>query len=235
MTTIAGILLDKDGTLFDFRSQWLRAYRAAALELAQAAGGDEALARRLLAHVGYDVGRDAFADRSPLLWATNERLAEAWAQAPELRALPDARSRILAHLEDALRYPPRPVTDLRALFERLRARGMKLGVATMDSGAAVRASLAKFALLDLVDFVAGCDDGFGLKPDPGMVLAFAAAVGLPPARIAVVGDSDADLLMARAAGCGMAVAVLTGATPRPVLDELADHVLDSIAELERLV
>ena len=43
----------------------------------------------------------------------------------------------------------------------------------------------------------------------------------------VVGDTSADLMMARNAGCRLAVGVLTGGTPRHVLDQLADHVLGS--------
>ena len=43
-----------------------------------------------------------------------------------------------------------------------------------------------------------------------------------------MGDTHADLLMARNAGCGLAVAVRTGGTPLHVLEALADHVLDDL-------
>ena len=55
--------------------------------------------------------------------------------------------------------------------------------------------------------------------------------GVPPARTAVVGDSPADLRMARSAGAGRAIGVLTGVGDRPTLEPLADLVLGSIAEL----
>ena len=54
------------------------------------------------------------------------------------------------------------------------------------------------------------DDGVPVKPAPDMVLRLCAAIGVPPARTAVVGDSAADLRMARAAGAGLAIGVLTG-------------------------
>ena len=65
-----------------------------------------------------------------------------------------------------------------------------------------------------------------------MAEAFCRATGLPARALAVVGDTTADLGMARAAGAGLALAVLTGATPPPLLAALADRVLASIALLE---
>ena len=50
-----------------------------------------------------------------------------------------------------------------------------------------------------------------------MVHAFSAAVAVPPAAIAVVGDTPHDLEMAHAAGAGLAIGVLTGASPRESL------------------
>jgi phosphoglycolate phosphatase len=48
----------------------------------------------------------------------------------------------------------------------------------------------------------------------------------------VVGDHLADLAMARAAGAGLAIAVLTGGCPAAALEAEADLVLPSIADLE---
>ena len=53
----------------------------------------------------------------------------------------------------------------------------------------LKASLGPHDILDLFDFKVGCDSGFGGKPDPRMVLAFCAALGVPPSAVAVVGDA----------------------------------------------
>ena len=86
-----------------------------------------------------------------------------------------------------------------------------------------------------IEFLAGADAGFGEKPGPGMALAFCAACGLSPAEVVVVGDTAADLMMARNAACAAAVAVLMGAATAESLAALADHVLPSVQELERLL
>ena len=155
-----------------------------------------------------------------------------WSAEPELAGIADVEQRLERHFSDLDAYPPAPVTDLLDLFGRLRARGLKLGIATMDGTAVTEATLVRIVARELIDFVTGWDGGHGTKPDPGMVLGFCAAVDVPPRETAVVGDNLADLAMARAAGAGLAIAVLTGGCPAAALEAEADLVLPSIAELE---
>jgi phosphoglycolate phosphatase len=232
---VRGILFDKDGTLIDFRATWLAAYRGAAAELASQAGLPPHFADELLGRLGYDAASDSFAETSPLLWATNDAVAARWAAMPELDGVADAPGVAHRHFDDGERYPPVAVGDLAGLLGRLRARGLRLGVATMDTTAKAHGTLAKLGLAGQLDFVTGYDGGFGEKPEPGMVHGFCAAVDLPPDAVMVVGDTAADLLMARAAGAAMAVAVLTGATPRHVLDRHADHVIEAVMNVETLL
>jgi phosphoglycolate phosphatase len=229
---IKAVLFDKDGTLIDYRATWLAANLAAASELAEAAGQERGFADELLRRLGYDPVADRFTEDSPLLWATNAEIATRWSAEPELAPVTDIVLRVERCFADQSAFPPIAVTDLAALFERLAARGLRLGVATMDNTAATEATLARFGLCERIAFVAGADSGFGLKPEPGMVLAFCTAIGLPPAAVAVVGDNLADIAMARAAGAGLAIAVLTGGCPAAALEARADLVLPSIAALE---
>jgi phosphoglycolate phosphatase len=230
---VAGILFDKDGTLIDFRATWVPAYFGAARELAAAspsAVGPDDLLRR----VGFEPSTGAFSDDSVLLWATNAQIAERWGREPELYGL-DVLAVIERHFNDLDRYPPRAVGDVAALFMRLREAGLRLGLATMDSAAQAVATADLLGVRHLLDVLIGADSGYGLKPEPGMVLAFCDAVGLEPAAVVMVGDTPADLEMGRRAGCGLVVAVLTGATPTHLLAPLADHVLADITELEPLL
>ena len=142
---------------------------------------------------------------------------------------------VLRHFADVGRYPPQPVGDVPALLGRLRRRGLALGVATMDDTEIAHVHLRHLGIAEQLDFVVGADAGHGAKPGPGMALAFCAACGLEPAEVIVVGDTPADLRMARNAGCAGAIAVLTGAMPARALAELADHVLPSIQDLERVL
>jgi phosphoglycolate phosphatase-like HAD superfamily hydrolase len=67
------------------------------------------------------------------------------------------------------------------------------------------------------------------------VPAFGAAFGFQPTEVAVVGDTSADLVMARDAGCAMALAVATGAIPLSQLAGRASHALPWMHEIETLL
>jgi len=229
---IRAVLFDKDGTLIDFRATWLPAYEAIARRLVDA---DQEAADRLLAAGGYDRARAYIDPSSALAAGTNGEIAALWAGLighNDVAALATWVNReFMRHAETCMV----PVTDLPPLFERLRQRGMRIGVATNDSEEALRAQIRRLGIDRLLDFFCGYDSGHGTKPGPGMVRAFARAVDLPAEAIAVVGDSLHDLDMARAAGAGLTIGVLTGASPRETLAPHADLIIGSIAELEPLL
>ena len=60
---------------------------------------------------------------------------------------------------------------------------------TNDAEITARTHARKLGLDTYLEFIAGYDSGFGIKPDPGPILAFARAVGVPPSETAVVGDT----------------------------------------------
>jgi len=108
----------------------------------------------------------------------------------------------------------RPMPGARAALDRLRAHGLRLGVVTNQSGLALgrftveqmRAVRARVEeLLGPFDTWQACphDDAANCgcrKPRPGLVIAAAAELGLPPERCVVVGDIGADIVAAQAAG-----------------------------------
>ncbi len=229
--TIRGVLFDKDGTLFDFQKSW------AAINLAagrHGAAGNEALRVELLRIGGVDpVTGHAAADG--LFAAGNAaEIAKAWIAAGspfEIHPLTEALDRIF--LDGASRMVP--ATDLPALFARLKAHGLKLGVASSDSAAAVREAAERFCFASSLDFACGYDSGFGYKPTEGMVLAFCRAVGLAPDAVAVVGDNVHDMEMGRRAGVALKIGVLTGTGSLRTLKAHADAVIPTIGDLEALL
>lgn len=230
---LRGVLFDKDGTLLDYHATWMPANRAVARMLA---GGDRRLARTLLIRGGWRAETGRVAAGSPLAAGDLADIAEAWADLLPRHVTAD-RKAFEARLDAIFiaNCTPTPVCDLRALLDALRGRGLKLGVATADSEAGARASLAPFGVLERLDFLAGYDSGHGSKPGPGQARAFCAATGLAPDEILVVGDNEHDVKMARAAGARAAIGVLTGTTDQAALSELADAVLPDVSGLARLL
>lgn len=217
---IDALIFDKDGTLFDFRLSWGAWTRSLLAELGDADG--------LLARVlGYDVARNDFAPDSPVIAMTTPEIADILLPHLPGQGLEELLARMNQLSADA---PMVPAVDLPVVLGALRARGLKLGLATNDTEIPARRHLAGAGVLELFDFVVGCDSGYGGKPAPGQLLGFVQQCGLTPARVAMVGDSLHDLDAGRAAGM-KAVAVLTGIATRSDLAPHADVVLTNISEL----
>jgi phosphoglycolate phosphatase len=228
---IRAVLFDKDGTLLDFQRTWGPINRKAAL---LAAAGDEQLARHLMTVGGFDPATGLTAPDSLLAAAHTVEIAAAWVEAGsplEVEALALALDDLFTRSAGGAV----PVTDLAAFFRRLVARGIRTGIASSDSEASIRATAAHFGFADAVDFSAGYDSGHGVKPGGGMVEGFCAAVGVPAAATAVVGDNLHDLAMARAGGAALAVGVLTGTGTRETLEPVADLCLPGIDHLEAVL
>ena len=220
---IEAVIFDKDGTLFDFRASWGAWTQNLLAELAQGPDHAAVLARVL----GFDPARADFAPDSPVIAMTTPEIADlVLPHVPQLSR--EALNAVMNRLAAAA--PMVPAVDLPAVLGGLRARGLKLGLATNDTEAPARAHLAAAGVIGLFDFVAGCDSGWGGKPAPGQLLAFVQACGLSPDRVAMVGDSLHDLDAGGAAGM-LRVAVLTGIATAADLAAHADVLLPDISHL----
>ncbi|CAM5494334.1 HAD family hydrolase [Frigidibacter albus] len=224
MADIRAIIFDKDGTLFDFEATWGSWARSLLLDLAS---GDTARAEALGEAIGFDFGRGRFEDDSLVIAGTPGEIAEAL-----LPHVPGASPLTLVARMNALAAvaPQAEAVPLAPLLGALRERGLRLGLATNDAEGPARAHLEGAGVLEMFDFVAGFDSGHGAKPAPGQLLAFAEAMDLRPAQVAMVGDSRHDLHAARAAGMA-AVAVLSGPAGATELQPFADVVLPDIGHL----
>jgi phosphoglycolate phosphatase len=225
---IKGILFDKDGTLVDFNATWFAIGEMMALE---AADGNRARARDLLAEAGYDFAAGTFRPDCVFAAGTNADIVALW----YAHADKDVRSAMVARFDTvtaeagAARAVPLPGS--REAVTQLHAAGYRLGVATNDSTSGAEKTLLTLGIAQMFDAAYGYDAVANPKPAPDTIIAFCDLTGLKPSEIAMVGDNRHDLEMAKAAGAGLAVAVLSGTGTRESLAPLADVVLASIAEL----
>jgi HAD superfamily hydrolase (TIGR01509 family) len=125
----------------------------------------------------------------------------------------------------------RPLADLTALFRALRARGIKIAIATMDDRASSQAGLAALGVVSYVEALVCADDGWPPKPAPEMAWAACRSTGVMPSQAVVVGDSMSDMQMGRRAGAGLVVGVLSGVSPAELLAPHADALLYCVADL----
>jgi phosphoglycolate phosphatase-like HAD superfamily hydrolase len=123
-----------------------------------------------------------------------------------------------------------PLADLGELFGRLRGDGRRIAVVTTDDRAPTDATLRALGVRAAVEAMVCGDDGFPMKPEPDPVFAICQVYGSKPSRVAVIGDTPADIAMGRAADAGRVVGVRSGIGRDSDLAD-ADAIIDSVGVL----
>jgi phosphoglycolate phosphatase len=223
-----GVLFDKDGTLLDFEASWSAVYRELCYDLAD---GNSETAEAMLIAGGLDPVSRRFTSGAPLAAGTTVDIVRVWYPEfsdDEERAMVERIDRVFH--ENGIRCSV-PVPGLVSTLAELKGAGLTMGVATNDGTNATRAAVAALGLQNFLPHVYGYDSVPNPKPAPDIVHAFCKVIDARPKEIVVVGDNPHDIEMARNAGAGAAVGVLTGNSRPEDLLPIADAVLQSVAEL----
>jgi phosphoglycolate phosphatase len=222
-----GILFDKDGTLFDFE----RSYAPACAKVIGALAGDDSLlAKRLAQAAGFDLDGNRFSPSSIVIAGSIAELARVWQP-----YLCTGNVEALEKQIDALflRYSRQSLTlfeGVPAMLRKLQNMGLILGLATNDSEAVGHAHLCLAGIENNFSFIAGYDSGYGAKPEPGMIKAFAQKFQLAADTVIMVGDSERDMVAARQAGA-CAIAIKSLRTDADNLFCQADFMIDHVNQL----
>ena len=228
LSSIRGLLFDKDGTLFDFEKTWNSWTSRILTEVSKQS---DVSISALADAIDFDLKTGKLLPQSIVIAGTHRQVTAALHTKLSNWDFEHLESYLLDYVIETRQYE---VVPLQKYFRKLKSEGLLLGVMTNDAERGAQAHLAAAGILDLLDFVAGSDTGFGCKPAPEPLLAFAKITGLKPDEIAMVGDSLHDLQAAQAAGM-MRIAVLTGMAREDELKKHADLVLPSIANLLDLI
>jgi len=226
------VVFDKDGTLIDFNRMWSGWSTELVRNLSTIVGPGPAAT--LGPALGLDPATNKIVPGSPLAATPMGDLrALTVATLVDTGLTPEAAEAAVARSW----IPPDPIglalplADLGALLGGLRGAGKRIAVATSDDRAPTEATLSFLGIAGLVDALVCADDGLPVKPAPDTLLRLCAALGVSPARTAMIGDSGADVAMGRAAGAGLVIGLLSGAGVAAELEPFSDLILSSIAEL----
>lgn len=189
MSPIRGVIFDVDGTLVDSNDahawSWVDVFNA---------HGYDATFDRVRGLIG--MGADKLMPRA--IGVSD--------QTPEGRALKEARTRdFLTRFLPSLQAFPKT----RELLLAMKADGLKLVVASSARKEELEPLLEKANAAGLFEEKTSSSDARRSKPDPDIVEAALARLGLPAAEVVMVGDTPYDLEAARRAGVGF-VAFRTG-------------------------
>ena len=131
----------------------------------------------------------------------------------------------------------RPLVELPVLFEMLHSFNVKIAVSTTDDRAATVATLEHLGVRDYVPdhAIAAGDDPIPPKPNPQQIWKLCHAMGVSAQDTLMVGDTNTDMTMGRAAGCGLTVGVLDGASSIKDLSEKADVLVPTIGKIPKII
>jgi phosphoglycolate phosphatase len=224
---VRAILFDKDGTLIDFQRTWGPAVDGVITRLAR---GDRTIYEQLAVASRFVAAEQRFLPDSPLIGQPTYVFGARWAQALGRPPSAEFFAEIDRLLCDATTSHLAAIGSPKTVLSDLARRGYRIGMCTNDPEITARAHARKLGLGEILEFIAGYDSGFGVKPEAGPILAFAQAVCVAPAEVIMVGDTILDLDAAHAAGA-VAVGVLTGPASAETLAPHADALIASYAEL----
>lgn len=228
-SNIAAVIFDKDGTLADSHA-YLRnlGMRRSRLIDAKIPGVGEPL---LMAFGVSDrinpAGLMAVGSRRDNEIAAAAYIAETGRDWMEALAIAQAT------FAEADRYlhPKAPQTPLfpgsLELLRSLRSANIKIAILSADTTVNVQAFVQHYAIE--VDAAIGTDDNLG-KPNPQFLNQAGDAIGVAPAQMLVVGDSIADIELARSAGAAGAIGVTWGWTAAQSIG--ADVAIDQFSQIE---
>ncbi len=124
-------------------------------------------------------------------------------------------------------------------FRRLRHAGVKVALNTGFSRDIVNILLERlgWANSELLDATVSSDEVERGRPYPDMIRSLMLKLGVTdPRRVAKIGDTPADLLEGRNAGCGLVIGVTAGSSAREQLEKFShDHLIGSVAEVTELL
>merc|ERR1719481_584860 len=231
----AVVIFDKDGTLVCFHTMWNSWCEELAKRMNKETESD--LSANLYNMMGYcsetkKIGMGMLAEKThPYIkekvvemlikqgfseWEAKQVLKKTWKDTPENMKI-------------------KMTGNLRALFTRLREKGIKVAICTSDSREGTVEFLERLSLTDLVDLViCGDDPESKSKPDPHNAMYICEHLGVEPSDAIMVGDTPADTIMGQAANLGLTIGVLTGVGSHKDL-MAADVIVPSVSEVVELI
>ena len=238
---IKGILLDKDGTLIDFFSIWPVIAREVIPKLIKQIEiyDDGTIEKEMLESMGLHDDKvnpkGAFAYKS--YGEVAEDICGVLTDHDIFIELYSIYVQIKELFSNTLKNS-KPIyktfTDMPELFKGLKDKGIYIGLATADTEESANHCLEELDILEYFDYV-GADDGTRKpKPNGEMIDEFKDITGLAADEIMVVGDTFNDMLFGKQNGT-KAVGVLSGVSDEKDFDDMADYIIESVADLPELI
>ena len=237
-----GIIIDKDGTLFNYAYVWgptvAKAIKAGFSELGLKGERLEKVTVRFERLFGVDDKGNNYKNgilfRPDLAVITVIKMVFA-ALAAGLNPF-KVKKKVYSKINDMGALIKDDLDDkefpgLKELFMKLKANDYVIGIVTNDSIYTTQLFLEKIGIEEYVDFIRGAESGCAKKPSPQAFNEFLSEFSLRAENVSVIGDTKSDMLFAKNGNAGYKISVLTGSGDRKLLEQYYDVVYPTILDI----
>lgn len=189
-SSVRAVVFDLDGVLVDSLAVACEAFATA---YAEVVGGEDAPVAEYLRYPG-----------------------RSFPEVLQMMGLPAAMEKVFVRENYRLASQITPAADILDVLSELRARGIRMAVATSKDGERARSLLRHLGMSGFFDHVIGADEVAHPKPAPDIILRALQLMDVDQRDAMMVGDSVSDLTSAKQAGV-TAVAVLWGESDEATL------------------
>ena len=238
---LKGIVFDKDGTLFDYAHVWAEvlseAITTAFTEMGKNRGKNKRAQKAMLRLMGIDDEGKTLAKglvfthkkrviiKRYLLYCMRYHI-------PALKTIRVYHQNIKnSELLVSERLKEIDFSMQQQLFKKLKESGYHIGIITSDTESSTNVFLSLMGLDHMVDFLSTRDSNYNKKPHPQAFEAFCSRFSLSSDEVAMVGDTETDMRMAKKAKAGYTIAVLSGSNDKKLLGRFADVIYKDVSSL----
>ena len=153
----------------------------------------------------------------------------------------DIHDEFVSEMMDYYEYSPdvKPMPEAENVLLLLKEKGIKVALNTGFSKDIADVILRRLQWKDrgLIDDYIASDEVEAGRPQPFMIQTLMQRAGITDANEVIkIGDTEVDVNEGRNAGCGLVIAVTTGAFTKEQLQEYnPDHIIDDLSQLPALI
>lgn len=115
-------------------------------------------------------------------------------------SLKEVEERVISRVIELIETNSCAILGIKGFIERLKAQGLKIGVATNSPYRIIPSALQKVGVYELIDVISSAEFEEKGKPDPAVYLSTAQKLAVAPSECIVVEDSHSGMIAAKSAG-----------------------------------